>query len=131
MPDLPERACAFRPFCPETVKPPERYCPEHKPAAEAGDRERRGSANARGYTYRWQKESRAFRFRNPLCRLCEAEGVTRLATLVDHIIPHKGDPVLFWDKKNWQSLCDDCHNEKTAKEGAFGHYDPPEPPQGA
>jgi hypothetical protein len=21
---------------------------------------------------------------------------------LDHIIPHKGDPVLFWDEKNWQ-----------------------------
>ena len=32
------------------------------------------------------------------------------ATLVDHIIPHKGDQALFWDWRNWQSLCTPCHN---------------------
>lgn len=32
------------------------------------------------------------------------------ATLVDHVIPHKGDQSLFWDKANWQSACDHCGN---------------------
>nr|WP_246414712.1 HNH endonuclease signature motif containing protein [Yoonia ponticola] len=32
------------------------------------------------------------------------------ATTVDHIKPHRGDKVLFWDKNNWQSLCTSCHN---------------------
>lgn len=28
----------------------------------------------------------------------------------DHIKPHKGDLVLFWDEGNVQTLCPDCHN---------------------
>jgi 5-methylcytosine-specific restriction protein A len=27
------------------------------------------------------------------------------ATLVDHIEPHQGDQVKFWDEANWQSSC--------------------------
>ncbi|WP_420239986.1 HNH endonuclease signature motif containing protein [Telmatobacter bradus] len=44
-----------------------------------------------------------------------------LATDVDHKIPHRGDMKLFWDKRNWRSLCHECHSYKTAVEdGAFG-----------
>ena len=43
--------------------------------------------------------------------MCEAQGRVTAATVVDHIIPHKGDPVLMWDSEhNWQSLCDPHHN---------------------
>ncbi|WP_233882799.1 HNH endonuclease [Brevibacillus laterosporus] len=44
------------------------------------------------------------------------------ATVVDHIVPHKGDKTLFWDRKNWQPLCEQCHNRKTAREdrGTWG-----------
>ena len=33
-----------------------------------------------------------------------------MATVVDHIQPHRNDPVLFWDVENWQSLCELHHN---------------------
>ena len=33
-----------------------------------------------------------------------------VATVVDHIMPHKGDNTLFWDRDNWQSLCKRFHN---------------------
>ena len=33
--------------------------------------------------------------------------------VIDHIIPHRGDPILFWDRSNWQPLCKDCHDHKT------------------
>ncbi len=35
------------------------------------------------------------------------------ATVVDHIIPHRGDQKLFWDENNWQGLCEHHHNTKT------------------
>jgi len=35
------------------------------------------------------------------------------ATVVDHIIPHRGDERLFWDETNWQPLCKQCHDKKT------------------
>lgn len=65
------------------------------------------------YDYRWQKASKAFLVAHPLCQcpLCD-EGRIRLraATVVDHKIPHKGDPALFWDESNWQALNKQCHD---------------------
>ena len=44
------------------------------------------------------------------------------ATIVDHIVPHKGDLALFYDQTNWQSLCKRHHDIKTAAEdGGFGN----------
>ena len=51
---------------------------------------------------RWRRERRAFLMAHPLCRMCEAIGRTSLATVVDHITPHKGDEALFWDHGNWE-----------------------------
>jgi len=43
------------------------------------------------------------------------------ATVVDHIIPHKGDYKLMYDQNNLQSLCKYHHDVKTATEdGGFG-----------
>lgn len=46
----------------------------------------------------------------PLCKLCIDVGVTTPATVVDHVTPHRGSAVLFWDRSNWQSLCKHCHD---------------------
>lgn len=53
--------------------------------------------------------------RNPLCVECMKQGKVSPATVVDHIVPHIGDMVLFWDVDNWQALCVSCHNRKTAE----------------
>lgn len=54
--------------------------------------------------------------------MCEEEGRVKAATDLDHINPHKGDMVLFWDKDNWQGLCHSHHSQKTATEdGGFGN----------
>ncbi|MGA9851855.1 MAG: HNH endonuclease [Gammaproteobacteria bacterium] len=45
---------------------------------------------------------------------CEKNGKTMLASVVDHIVPHRGNTTIFWDRTNWQSLCRRCHNRKTA-----------------
>jgi 5-methylcytosine-specific restriction endonuclease McrA len=70
----------------------------------------RGSANERGYTYRWQKSAKLFLDEHPLCIFCEQQGHITAATVVDHIKPHRGDNELFWDKNNWQALCKPCHD---------------------
>jgi 5-methylcytosine-specific restriction enzyme A len=70
----------------------------------------------RGYTNRWAVASRMFRRENPLCCECLKYGVTKPSECVDHVVPHKCDPVLFWDRNNWQALCNRCHNRKSAKE---------------
>lgn len=69
------------------------------------------SSTARGYGYRWQKARALFLAENPLCTFCTKAGRTALAQVVDHIKPHRGDDVLFWDRNNWQPLCKQCHDK--------------------
>lgn len=87
------------------------YCTEHKPMHPD-----RPSASKRGYSSKWQKISRAYLRRNPLCVCCQTKGKFVAATVVDHIVPHKGDEKLFWDRNNWQALCKPCHDRKTLTE---------------
>lgn len=76
------------------------------------DQKTRSSARL-GYNYRWQK-ARLIHLRNePLCRECLKENKATPATVVDHIVPHKGNAELFWDSEgNWQSLCFHHHQVK-------------------
>lgn len=37
--------------------------------------------------------------------MCLQDGTVTAATVVDHVEPHKGDRVLFFDSNNLQSLC--------------------------
>ena len=62
------------------------------------------------YDHQWRKARAAFLMENPFCRMHEERGAMVLATVVDHIVPHRGDHELFWDQSNWQPLCDHCHN---------------------
>ena len=72
-------------------------------------------------TRRWRTARKRHLARSPLCVKCLAAGQSVAATEVDHIRPHKGDPVLFWDPTNWQSLCKPCHSKKTTtQDGGFG-----------
>ncbi|WP_244116465.1 HNH endonuclease [Burkholderia gladioli] len=53
---------------------------------------------------------------NPLCVACREVNLIVPATDVDHIVPHRGDQKLFWNRSNWQALCHSCHARKTARE---------------
>jgi 5-methylcytosine-specific restriction protein A len=75
--------------------------------------ERRGTAAERGYDGKWRKARLHYLARNPLCVICDSNGIVRAANVVDHITPHKGNSGLFWDSRNWQPLCKMCHDEKT------------------
>ena len=84
----------------------------------AGDRERkarfdrtRPTSSQRGYTGAWDKAKKAFLQRHRRCVVCGAQ-----ATVVDHRIPHRGDQTLFWDRNNWQSLCQHHHNSAKQRE---------------
>lgn len=89
----------------------------------------------RVYGGRWAAASRGYLQQHPLCVMCEQQGIRSAASVVDHIIPHRlkaalksNDPVaikaaqrLFWDKKNWQSLCNPHHSstkQRMEKRGA-------------
>ena len=113
---LPCRA----PQCPALVER-SGYCPAHQKAVYQRQDERRGTAASRGYDSRWAKARKTYLTRNPLCVTCSGRHIVRAATVVDHIIPHRGDQKLFWDVEgNWQALCKRCHDSKTARESAFG-----------
>jgi 5-methylcytosine-specific restriction enzyme A len=91
----------------------------------ADPREPRRSAYARGYTAQWARASKAFRIQYPLCGMrpggqrpvmsqCFDDGRTTAAQQTDHVRPHRGDPILFWDREhNWQSLCRACGTRKS------------------
>jgi len=67
------------------------------------------------YDRNWRNARAIFLQSYPLCKFCYEIGTIRKADLVDHIKPHKGDYNLFWDRKNWQALCTDCHVSIKAK----------------
>ena len=77
--------------------------------------DRRGSAHERGYTSRWQRARVGYLRLHPLCVFCQRRGTLTPASVVDHIKPHKGDKVLFWDSDNWQPLCKLCHDSDKAR----------------
>lgn len=71
----------------------------------------------RGYGWKWQQARKSHLAISPLCVKCKAKGKVTIATVVDHIVPHRGDRDLFWDRSNWQSLCKPCHDiDKQAEE---------------
>ena len=110
----PLRPCRH-PGCPALTR--DGYCPKHKPKRAA----RRRSAEYHGWYSLpvWTDELRpAQLLREPLCRECARHGVRTWATVVDHVTPHRGDWGLFIDPANHQSLCEHCHNRKTAREQA-------------
>lgn len=95
------------------------YCDKHKSESISGYRP---TAYRRGYDNRWRKARQIYLAKHPLCEECKKNGRLTAATVVDHIIPHKGDRKLFWDENNWQALCKRCHDRKTVcKDGGFGN----------
>lgn len=53
---------------------------------------------------------------HPWCQACLTLGIYEPAEEVDHIRPHRGDPNLFFDDANLQSLSKQCHSRKTSNE---------------
>lgn len=68
------------------------------------------------YGKRWARVRLQHLARDPLCVRCAGDGLVVPATVVDHIKPHKGDTVLFWDRTNWQSMCAPCHDGPKQRE---------------
>lgn len=111
---MPQRPPVHKPF---PARERGRGAPVHRTAM-------RGGANVRGYTYRWQQARLAYLQLHPLCECdeCTRTGRARAATVVDHVIPHRGDSRLFWDRSNWKAMAKPCHDAKTAREdGGLGN----------
>ena len=106
MPRRPPSPCRHL-GCPALADWPASYCNDHR-QHERSRRQPNRSAAARGYDRQWRKERAAFLARHPRCVGCGGA-----ATVVDHIVPHRGDRQLFYDHGNWQALCASCHGRKT------------------
>lgn len=86
------------------------------PHAVPRDRPRANVAVRRLYrTVRWQRLRRLVLSEEPLCCDCQAEGHVQPSEDVDHVIPHRGDSVLFWSRKNLVGRCHAHHAAKTAR----------------
>lgn len=129
MPKSPPRPCTY-PRCNRLVESgrcelhPYAEDQQRKQKRKQSERVRnlhRGTAASRGYGYAWQKARKIYLARYPLCVMCEQDGRVVTATVVDHVLPHRGNEKLFWDISNWQSLCKPCHDRKTyLEDGALG-----------
>ena len=93
------------------------YCEQHKHLHPD-----RASAFRRGYGSKWQRVSKAYLRKHPLCVMCLAKGRYVQATVVDHRVPHRGNYELMWSESNWQALCKSCHDRKTGNEDSTPEY---------
>ena len=109
-PYKPRPGCKY-PLCSNKAEKGSSYCKIHKKIVE----KQRLTPAERGYDYKWQKFRKEYLKKNPFCVECLNEGRITPALVVDHIEPHRGDQDKFWDSNNLQSLCESCHNRKTAK----------------
>lgn len=120
MPSSAPRPCSH-PGCGVLVRDGSGRCDKHRRAEAKAVDERRGTSAQRGYGYKWQQAREGYLRSHPLCAKHEERGELVPATVVDHIVPHRGDMAIFWQRTNWQPLCKPCHDVKTAREdGAFG-----------
>jgi 5-methylcytosine-specific restriction protein A len=111
MPSVPKKQCNHS-GC-KHLQP----CPIHPKKAWTRDKE---PDRMRGRQL--QRERELLFAEQPLCVLCLKRGITRAATIRDHIVPlaewqGPGSPE---DASNIQAVCSSCHTEKTAKESRRG-----------
>lgn len=117
MPRRPDTMCKH-PGCPRLVPYGNKYCDEHK--SDAGCE--RKTSSQRGYDYKWQQARKIFLDTHPLCEECKKKGKYTKATVVDHVIAHRGNKELFWDRNNWMALCKPCHDKKTGTLDSHPEY---------
>jgi 5-methylcytosine-specific restriction enzyme A len=107
---MPQAADRWCPRC-RSPHPAGSECPVGRAERLARVDAARPGPRQRGYTTEWEHGRKLFLARHPLCRVCQAP-----ATVVDHIVRHAGDQKLFWNRNNWQPLCQLHHDQKTMRE---------------
>ena len=72
------------------------------------------------YRTKLWKQKRVHQLSNhPLCAYCLKDGLVVAATVVHHVVPHKGDWMTF-STSLLESLCDHCHNSIAQSEEKSG-----------
>ena len=72
------------------------------------------------FTRRWKRKRADQLAAHPLCRYCLLEGRSRVATVVNHVTPHRGDPELFWSSP-LESTCKECHDARVQRAEIRGY----------
>lgn len=102
-----------------------RFCEAHAKGHRKAHDAKRGTSTERGYGKPWRRQRKLALMRDHYqCQACGKP--TGESGHVDHIKPRpRGAPynAREWDRlDNLQTLCERCHNRKTAREdGGFGH----------
>jgi 5-methylcytosine-specific restriction endonuclease McrA len=96
-------------LCPKLPNRPHRplCAPYARPRGQAG------TATARGYGARWQRQAKVIIARDPICALC---GV-RPSTEADHVLPKSRGGTD--DRENLKRL---CAGKTMTRDGGFGRY---------
>ena len=95
-------------------------------AAPADDAERQRRRDGEVRWRRWYKTARWQRLRREVllrdAYICRQTGVMLQdgrdapnSAVVDHIRPHRGDPAMFWDPENLQSVAKSWHDREKQK----------------
>ena len=72
----------------------------------------------------WRRLRQSQLIKQPLCQICLSLGIVKQANIVDHVKPHRGNEVLFYDGDNLQSLCKE-HHDSFAQQMEHGTWIPP------
>jgi 5-methylcytosine-specific restriction enzyme A len=124
MPFKSKKPCSY-PGCSELVS--SSYCEKHqKIHDESREIQRRQSGDIhrsldllKMYDRKWKKRRAVHLTSHPWCEDCMSRGIYEPATEVHHMIPHKGDQVLFMTSP-LLSLCKPCHSSRTNRANRKG-----------
>ena len=110
------------PGCAAVVPAGVKYCEMHCKLHKGEDiRPGRQHGNLYG-TARWQRLRKQVLAAHPFCEECLKAGRYTKADTIDHIVPHRGNPDLFFEPGNLQALCKSCHDRKTWTEDSRPEY---------
>ena len=99
------------------VQPP-RFRPAGYVPPQPWSTSRTKSRQERGYGREHERLRKQVLREEPLCRVCQREGRVTPTTVADHIVPlSRGGRT---ERRNYQGLCDPCHDAKTAEEARAG-----------
>lgn len=124
MPNAAAKPCRHA-GCAALVRDGSGYCERHQSERSIGKfaDERRGSRHERGYGTEWDKKRKSILRRDKgLCQPCLKTGRPKPAKQVDHITNKAEAQLKGWtqaqidDDSNLQSICNECHQAKTAEE---------------
>ena len=71
------------------------------------------------WSAKWKRLRQEVLHAQPMCQGKPCKGKATEATVVDHIVPHRGDSALFWKRSNLQALCRPCHDSWKRRQDVY------------